>query len=474
MDLFPEFRASSWDTWRTILGRLGPQVREFYAIAGRGSGKSRMVAVLACYFAARDYRRAPGEAIYIGVFAPDRKQARVTFRYVVGLLRSVSALAALIVKETKESVELTNGVIIEVITASKAAPRARSYACAIIEEGAFLSPDEHSANPDVELLRALRPACARVPHALLCVVSTPYARRGVLWTAWQKYHGQPDGEVVLIHAPTLTLNPTFDRRAIDSAYLDDPVAAASEYDGVFRADLETFVAVDVLDACVVRGRSELPRVAGLAYHGFLDFAGGSGRDAATLAIGHRTRESIVIDCLRERRPPFSPEAVCHEFAALMTGYGVTTATSDRWGGEFPIEQLAKVGIRVTPSAQPKSELYLALLPLLNSRRVELLDHPRLLAQLGGLERRTTRGGRDTVDHGPGGHDDLANAAAGVVVSLSAGHERTVEEIAFDLALLQAGRRPSSGWDANGEPISVEDDDWVDDDPFRSFDDGNIF
>ena len=31
----------------------------------------------------------------------------------------------------------------------------------------------------------------------------------------------------------------------------------------------------------------------------------------------------------------------------------------------------------------------------------------------GLERRTSRGGRDSIDHGPQGHDDLANVVAGV-------------------------------------------------------------
>jgi hypothetical protein len=64
--------------------------------------------------------------------------------------------------------------------------------------------------------------------------------------------------------------------------------------------------------------------------------------------------------------------------------------------------------------KPKSDLYRDLLPLLNSGRVELLDHPRLVTQLCGLERRTARGGRDSVDHRPGGHDDVANAVAGAV------------------------------------------------------------
>jgi hypothetical protein len=57
-----------------------------------------------------------------------------------------------------------------------------------------------------------------------------------------------------------------------------------------------------------------------------------------------------------------------------------------------------------------------LLPILNGSRVELPDHPRLVAQLCQLERRTARGGRDSIDHAPGAHDDLANAVAGTVVT----------------------------------------------------------
>lgn len=126
MSLFDEFQFASWQGWRAVLARLTPTVREFYAIVGRGAGKSRIVALIACFFASREYRRVPGEFVYIGIFAPDRKQASVTFRYVTGLLRSVPALAALIVTESKDSIELSTGIIIEVITASVAAPRGRA------------------------------------------------------------------------------------------------------------------------------------------------------------------------------------------------------------------------------------------------------------------------------------------------------------------------------------------------------------
>ena len=96
-----------------------------------------------------------------------------------------------------------------------------------------------------------------------------------------------------------------------------------------------------------------------------------------------------------------------------------TVTGDRYGGEWPREQFRKRGIEYKPADKPKSELYLELLPAINSGKVELLDNTRLLAQLRSLERRTSRIGRDTVDHGPGGHDDLANAVAGALVGVMA-------------------------------------------------------
>jgi hypothetical protein len=53
-----------------------------------------------------------------------------------------------------------------------------------------------------------------------------------------------------------------------------------------------------------------------------------------------------------------------------------------------------------------------LLPLLNSGRVVLPRNDRVVAQLVGLERRTTRAGKDSIDHSPGAHDDLINSVAG--------------------------------------------------------------
>ena len=74
------------------------------------------------------------------------------------------------------------------------------------------------------------------------------------------------------------------------------------------------------------------------------------------------------------------------------------------------------------SEKTKSEIYLsagarAALPLLNSGNVRLINNQRLINQLLGLERRTSRQELDSVHHGPGlhSHDDLINAALGAVV-----------------------------------------------------------
>src|SRR5207249_4595397 len=78
----------------------------------------------------------------------------------------------------------------------------------------------------------------------------------------------------------------------------------------------------------------------------------------------------------------------------------------------------KLGIKYRLAERPKSDLYRELLPLVNSRHVQLLDHPRLISQLLGLERRTARSGKDSIDHAPNAHDDLVNAVAGVLVAVS--------------------------------------------------------
>ena len=412
-------------TYRCHTGREAPPsgpAREAWVRVGRRGGKSRVAALVAVFLACfRDYSAvlAPGERGVVMVIAADRRQARTVFRYTRALL-AVPMLSQLVEAERAESIDLANGITLEVHAASFRSVRGYTVLGAILDEVAFWRTDD-SASPDEEVVNALRPAMATVPGGLLLGISSPYARRGVLWKQDRAHYGKA-GDVLVWAAPTRAMNPTVGAALVERAYADDPASAAAEWGAEFRSDVEAFLTREAVEACVTPDCRERPPVAGVRYFGFCDPSGGSA-DSMTLAIAHAepgengAPSRAVLDAVRERRPPFSPEAVVSDFAAVLQSYRVSAVTGDRYAGEWPRERFAVHGIRYEPAAKPKSDLYRDLLPLVNGRPVDLLDVPRLVAQLVNLERRTARGGRDSIDHAPGAHDDVANAVAGALVGL---------------------------------------------------------
>ena len=180
--------------------------------------------------------------------------------------------------------------------------------------------------------------------------------------------------------------------------------------------MEGYVTQEAAENCVILDRIELPPVSDIYYSAFVDPSGGA-QDSMTLAIAHKQEEKVVLDAVRERRPPFSPESVVEEFCELLERYRISSVKGDFYGGEWVGERFRKQGIVYERAEKTKSDLYRDLLPVINSAQVELLDNRRMVSQLVGLERRTSRAGKDSIDHGPGGRDDLINAVAGVVVAI---------------------------------------------------------
>lgn len=436
------FKASTWNQWRVVLaaafglplrddqipayrtltGRTNAPAtpaRELWAVIGRRGGKSMIAALVAVYLTCfRRYRLSPGETGTFKIVAPDRRQCRVIKGYVSGLLQSSALLQPMIASETKDSIELTNGLVIEVQTASFKTARGYTVVGCVIDEAAFL-PCDAAAEPDKEILAALRPAMATVAGAMLMVISSPYARRGELFRMHATHFGKNDDPILIVAADSKTMNASIPDHVIAAAYEQDEAAARAEFGGQFRSDVGGIFSLDAVRACVVPGRRELPPIQGVTYRAFADPSGGSS-DAFTLAIAHSENGVGVLDAVRERRPPFSPDAVVAEFAELLKSYGIRRVVSDRYAGSWATERWAAHDVHNEPSAKPKSDLYLHLQPLVNSQRIELLDLPNLIGQIAGLERRTGRGGRDSVDHAPGSHDDLANVCAGVLAVGQAG------------------------------------------------------
>jgi hypothetical protein len=440
--------ADDLDLFRRCTGRsVAPEggFTEAWLIVGRRGGKSRILALIACYLAIfRDWSRylSPGETGTIKVLAADKRQARVIHRYARSFLRVPAIAEEFLVRDTDEEIILSNGVTIEIQAANFRSVRGYTTVGILADEIAFWRTDEGAASPDTEIINALRPAMATVPGAFFLAASSPYARRGELWNAFRRWHGDDAAPALVWHAETRVMNPTVPQRLVDEALAADVSKGGAEYLAQFRSDVESFVDREVVEGCVLRGVREIPPVRTNSYRAFVDPAGGSGSDSMALAIGHRDGQEgrVIIDCVREVRPKFNPQSVVSEFCGTLKAYRISSVVGDRFGGEWCREPFRAAGIAYEIADKSRSELYLEFLPMLNSDQVRWVDNSRIAVQLSNLERRTARSGKDTVDHGYAGHDDLSNVVAGVAVAAAAQGASWMELIT-DEVIRAASRGP---------------------------------
>jgi hypothetical protein len=464
--LADHYRGASWDRWRAVLkaawgepltatehvlfyevaDRAPPTrpVKELWCVVGRGGGKDSIASAIAIVAALGDNEfLRPGEKATIFCLATDRDQAKIAHSYIADTLAESSDLAPLIVRHTADVIELSNRTEIVVATNSFRAVRGRSAVCAILDECAFSPNSEESALPVEETYRALTPALARVPGSQLIGISTPYRKTGLLYEKWAEFYGADDPNVLVVHGTSRQFNPLLSQGVVDAALKDDREAAGAEYLAEWRSDLSAYVDRNIVEGCVLEGVHELPpQQSRTRYYAFVDPAGGSGKDSMTLAIAHKDDDGVVIDCIREVKPHFSPEAAVAEFCGTLLTYDVREVVGDNFAMEWAKEPFRQRGVGYERCTKPKNQLYLEFLPLLNSGRVRWVDVPAIAAQLTGLERRVGRSGRDTIDHGRKGHDDVVNVVAGaaLLAEEAAGTTRIPPE-----AFLRARQPPRRCW-----------------------------
>ncbi|WP_300271027.1 hypothetical protein [Halomonas sp.] len=431
------FHGESWEPWRAVLsgafglpmeddrlelfkrlsgGREAPssRVRELWVVAGRRSAKTQTAAAVAVYLATIGAeleglaaKLSPGERGVVAILAVDRQQAKVALGYIRGMVEDSPVLKRLVERETTDSFDLTNRVSIEVHTNSFRAIRGRTLLAVLMDEAAFFRSDTH-ASPDVETYRAAVPGLATT-GGMLIGISSPYSRKGLLYSKYAKHYGE-NGEILVVKGGTADFNPTINPQVIEDALTDDPEGARAEWLGEFRSDIAAFVDRQTVEALARSAPLELLPIRGHRYFAFVDPAGG-GRDEFCLAIGHMEHDVTVVDCLRAQRG--KPADITAEYAQLLRTYGLKEVTGDRYGGTWPADEFKKHGIRFSYATKTRTELYQHCLGQINSGRLELPPDPVMLNQFATLERRTSRSGRDTIDHPVNAHDDRANVVAGL-------------------------------------------------------------
>jgi len=415
-------------TFKALTGRErepGQMVEVFLAVAGRRSGKSRAMSVLSVYLAALvDWSAdlALGERGIALYLAPTERQAAVAHRYSAELLDHVELLRTRIIDRTMSTVELRGGIDLETQPASWKHSRGFTAISIVLDEAAYLPTAADAKNADTEIVQALKPSLSTTGGPLI-ITSSPATLDGIVYRLWKRHHGADgDPRCLVVQADTKTLNPSLRQSVIDRAYEEDAVAAAAEYGGEFREPLTGYLARDMIEGAVDAGITQRVPLPGVVYFGFVDTAGGSGQDSYTLAIGHKQRDGdrdiCIIDALAEQRPPFNPDYATASAAALLKAYGIRDVFGDAYAGAWPQTAFARHGRQYLTSPLTASELYLHSLPAWTAGRVRMLENARAVDQLAGLRRRIGQGGRETVVHQRGAHDDLSNAIAGLIWRLT--------------------------------------------------------
>ena len=468
--LGPFYEGPSWNRWRAVLkaayalamtgadrklfaevsgDRKPPAapVRELVVLAGRGAGKDAIAAAIAAHRASTgDFSRLrPGERGYVLVIAVDRPQSGVAFGYIKALFEQVPMLAALVEKITDDTVLLTNGAAVTVATNSYRSVRGKTIICVIYDEVCFWRSAD-SATPDFEVDAAVGPGLARWPGAIKVMISSVYRRAGLAYERHRASFGVDDPDTLVVLGTTQQFNPGFDVKIIERDLARDYEKASAEYLSRWRDDLAGFVDRAQVESLVAKGCRQRAYVTGINYQAFCDISGGR-QDSSTLGVAHADREGkAILDCIVEVKAPHKPKQAIAQFAQILKNYRITKIIGDNYAAEFSVNEFQEHGIGYTASEKNRSEIYLDLLPIINSGQVEFLDNDRLINQLCALERRTSKSGRDSINHPETGgsgkhHDDCINSAAGALVSVALRPARimTAEYLA---ALTAAARHPS--------------------------------
>jgi hypothetical protein len=261
----------------------------------------------------------------------------------------------------------------------------------------------------------------------MLLISSPGTDQGVVYTIHKQHYGpQGDALILVCQADSRALNPKLDQARIDREYSLDAESAQAEWGGQFRAPVSVYLSRALVERAVKPGQQDwLPQQqytngSPITYVAFVDMAGGDGKDSATLAIAHRqyTESPIIIDVIREIRPPFNSEDAVRQFAEVLKIYGCRGVVGDAYAKGWCRPSFARHGIEYAESAPIKSDIYLHCIALFTADKVVLPDNPRLIAQLCGLRRKIGQGGKETIDHLRNGHDDIANAVCGALWRLS--------------------------------------------------------
>ena len=418
-------------------------------VAGVRGGKSRLAVCAAIWGALRaDLSKVETyEPVLAVIVGPTVRQARQTFRQLLGVMRREGLRDRIVGKPTADAVVLRRPdgreVTLTVVPATSGGESVRGVwlAAIVVEEAASWRSETDGAAVSAE--DTLDAASPRVlPGGQQWVISSPGAPSGLLHDIWRRHFGAPpapdeDGRVpwLVVHAPTRALNPSFPASSIEAMRRVNPDKAAREHDAVWTSAVDSWIPHDWTTRALRASPPILPRERGCTYVAAMDPATRGngwclvvgtkrwvqGAPKMSLALAHEWQGS--------QRNPLDPATVLRELAARVLPYGVTTVLTDQWAADSlrALSRELNTGVLLVERAAQGDELremYEALRLALALHDLELPPEPANVAHdLRGARRVLTPAGIriEWARTSDGRHGDFGPAIARCVRAL-----RTVE------------------------------------------------
>ena len=437
-----------YPTQVTLIPYIPREYFQMVGVVGRRSGKTAAwIATILVYEALlgghTEYVGSDQECVVYQI-AHRMDVAKMNMPFVKQVLESSQLLSKSVIHYGAEKYELKNRISIIPSPPSIKAQRGLAVPCFAADESGFWYTDPDSANPDVEVERALAYAQLQFPHAKRIWASTPWTREGVLWkyynagTEGRKLPPNSDktefSDVLVLHSTTAAMeNPRITRRALEREKLRDSDAFERESMARFVDSISGFLSSSLLQKAIDVGCSDrpvykphgdslkadsIPRYVAAMDPAFRN-------DSFAFTIVHKELDKGVVQDVVLRFTPvkgikLNPSEVLDTILPYIQAYHIPVVFSDQYQLETLQELALQRGFSIQGvdfTGKSKAKIMGNLQQLVNQQKLHLLDPAVNLAakeqlyELQILERRLGLGGAVLISAPQGKHDDMATCLA---------------------------------------------------------------
>ncbi len=390
---------------------------------GRRSGKTLIGALLALWTCTlrpelRQHVRRR-ERIYAVSVATNLRQAKIFVDQAKSIVEGSPFLTSIVENMTDDRINFKLGSALAAFACTSRGGRGWPIALLLLDEAAHQLDTEgnQAAEP---IFRALVPSTAQFGQdARVVVASSPFGVDGFFHDLFRQVESGELGDARCLQASTVEMRPNISLEALELEKRRDPEGYRSEYLAEFVPAGGAFMDASRIGEAVTR-RNELAPGELLDPQAATDLAFES--DSSGLVIIGRDRNDpskLRLGVARSWVPkpgaPLSFTAVLDEIADICHEYGVSSIATDQFNAASAREHLERR--RLHPTVVPttphsKSAMFADLRQRIYENKLELFDHPELLAELRRIETVTTPGSANIRIRRLGSsHGDLATALA---------------------------------------------------------------